>query len=773
MDNGYVGSVTSSINTGSPNTVRTGKRSKYTTPCDLCSVRRIRCSEVRPCLGCIKRGVECTNNRIKKKSGPKGKRKKRGTTDTEKESPRYDDYEASAQPQNDFTSPMNQPMISPPQQQQQYILEHPPMGSFQPPPMSFVQASVSMATNGTSRTLFEDAAMSSQRTSVASSQYEPSSAGPSYQPKKNPFYNKEPSPPTATTTDSPLLASLASSSLPSSPESIKVSPTEAQILIFNYPLEIILKYLDIYHKMFYGIWPVINISNLISKLIATGDFSHMDLEGSIVYTQALSICGAISKQVTFLTEHAKLIQNGINAELCIKECVRAREEFNHKLKPDVNVMIVSLFLYEYYINTPDGTKLAMLYLREAISIAQILELHDPNTYMTMSIQESHQLRKMYYMLMITERYMCIEDGLPVILDACIPFPTLEDEEYPDLLTGFTELLKLFSVPDRSFFDKMAKLKKLSNNLEYLQNFLHDPNTVPTESWLVDVDKRLDAIKVVNFISDIQKVNILLSKHWMKSLTWHIAYKNGLLRQNDINSDQYPHNNPDDETNCLSLAYPKTIAYDFLSSVSNLPIFAFESNGPGVVVKLLEIAHGLADSINDLSLIKGESFNPLPVQDAMNSIFTLVAKFKTEVTLPTDLYRRIETMVNNFSVPRPLGYFEELDSDDSNSPYSRFKDTFTHNDFIHKLTDEVFGGGDGYHPAGSSSNSSSSNGQNHNENIFPFSDMELETNDPREVYAMITSRLTPAQMESFENWLTSVPSTTMSSAAPSPRFTTIG
>ncbi|RLV91974.1 putative sucrose utilization protein SUC1 [Spathaspora sp. JA1] len=614
------------------------------------ATKEFRDSPTKPDLSrCIKRGVECTNNRIKKKTGPKGSRQKT----------------------NNFT-----------------IIGD---GSH--------MQSIPMISSGSS-------SISPPQSQLLLQQSQSSSSSSTSPPQINQY---------------------------TSPPHLGLYPG-GEPFIFKYPLSTILKYLDIYQKMFYGIWPVLNTNNLIYQLVSINFHEGMTRESSIIYTQVLAICGAISMQVTFLTEKAKLIQGqGIDAESCIKECISIREKYNHKLDLNDNILTTSLFLYEYYINTSAGTKAAMLYLREAISMAQIMGLHDPATYNTKSTAEIHRLRKLYYMLMITERYMCIEDGLPVILEACVPFPTLEDEEYPDLLSGFAELLKLFSVPDKSFFDKMVQLKKSSSSMEFLANFFHETSTPPSERWLVDVDKRLDNIKVLNFISDIQKVNILLSKHWMKSLNWHIAYKNGLL-----NKDR-------DDDNSLSLAYPKTIAYEFLKSVTNLPIFAFESNGPGVVVKLLEIAHGLADSINDMAIVR-ENYNSIPIHDALHSIFTLIAKFKTEVTLPTELYRRIETMVNSYSVPRPIGYLEEISSESDQSEdqsYSRFKDTFD-DDFITKLNDSVF---------------------NNPQEPFPFEEGELEnTNDPKEIYNRITRRLTPQQMETFEYLLASTVSPRMT---PSP------
>ena len=48
-----------------------GKRAPYTRPCDSCSFRKVKCDMKTPCSRCVLNNLKCTNNRIRKKCGPK------------------------------------------------------------------------------------------------------------------------------------------------------------------------------------------------------------------------------------------------------------------------------------------------------------------------------------------------------------------------------------------------------------------------------------------------------------------------------------------------------------------------------------------------------------------------------------------------------------------------------------------------------------------------------------------------------------------------------
>lgn len=520
------------------------QNSKSISPCDGCSVRKVKCSGSRPCTRCVKKGIPCTNNRIKKKSGPKSKKNE---DQTYFRTVHLDLFSETGTHTN------------------------------KPPP------------------------------------------GVDFFPSNVPQPQSEPIP-------APIYSTYFEPSKPITKELI--------------PMSILLPYLQVYQTWYYSLWPVLSVTHLVTKLTILEPGEVLDQEGSVSYALCLAVCAAISRKIAFISEDPNIIHlpTGVRGRDYVLAALRIRNEYEHLLHPTSETLLTSFFLYVYYFHNEGGINAAITYLREAISMAQIMNLQDPDTYLNKSPTEVHRLRKIYYILLVTERYMCIEKGMPVILDSTIQFPMSQDEEYSNLLTGFTELIKIFSIPDRSFFEKMRMLHNTGSNYDNLRNFFHFPINNITEGWVIDVDNKIKGISIKNSAADIQKANFLLSKHWMRSLVWHVAFQNGLVTYNREDAD------------CLSVKYPVTIAYEFLASTSNLPMYAFESNGPQVVVKLLEIANGMADTMNDLAFLK-DGYDTFACLNALNSIFWFISRFKIDVSLPMQLYHKIESIVNASPIPK--------------------------------------------------------------------------------------------------------------------------
>ncbi|KAG2731326.1 hypothetical protein G9P44_005742 [Scheffersomyces stipitis] len=501
---------------------RKNVRSKYSRPCDACSLRKVKCDLKQPsCTRCLEHGLPCTNNRVRKKCGPKHIHSKT----------------------------------------RESILE-----------MS--GSSVSNSSSGTT---------------------------PSYESARS--YRADDIAGTSGGSASALLAQ--------------------RYYVPLISLKHLLPCLQVYQTWFYGVWPVVSVAYLMSKVVSTpgaGFSTDFNEDNLSAYSLSCAVSAAIIVQVTFLSSSSAKMMNlpeDVKHSTYANEAIRARDAINYRLHPSPETLLTSFFLHAYYINIKGGAPAAIVYLREAISIAQILGLHNSNTFIGKSLAEVHRLRKIYYLLLVTERFICIEDDIPVILEPSIPFPSLEDEEYSSLLTGFTELVKVFAIPDKKFFDKFMTLKMNEN--EYA--------SFPSQTWIINVQQQLESIRVLSETLSIQKLNILLSKYWMKSLTWNISRKNNLLLSKA---------STDNTNSSLSTDYPFVMAKDFLSESKDLPLFAFESNGPGVCIKLLELGNSLADSISLTRDYSGFEY--------LSSIFALVSKLKNDITLPLHLYQKIENML---------------------------------------------------------------------------------------------------------------------------------
>lgn len=378
--------------------------------------------------------------------------------------------------------------------------------------------------------------------------------------------------------------------------------------------------------------------------------SYIKLNKLNYSTYCLSCClsAAVAVQVSFLSSHSNVtsISPTLDPSEYIEEALRVRSLFNYATDLNSDNLLSSFFLYVYYINTKGGTNHAVLYLREAISLSHLLGYHDIHTFKDKSPAEVHKLRKIYYTLLVSERFMCFEEKVPIVMSAAIPMPSLEDEEYPALLEGFTELIKVFSAPDQKFFEEINK-KDFEDRYSYndkmtlLKDFLQIQSNSFKRDWIVNLQKKFESIFPSSKVSDVQKLNISLTQAWFKALTWHIT------RENDLLTNDY------DSKNCLSVSYPIDIAQRFLREANHLPLFAYETNGPGVAVKLLEIANSLSMSLYKVNVPHG--------YDILKTIFETITMMKNDITLPISLYNKIGDFLNESqmkSIPKIINEIYE-------------------------------------------------------------------------------------------------------------------
>lgn len=354
-------------------------------------------------------------------------------------------------------------------------------------------------------------------------------------------------------------------------------------------LETLLPCLNVYQVWYYGIWPVISVAELISRAVERS-----------AYALSCAVCATIASQVRFMTNQ-KLVPKSILDVDFASEAIRVK-----KTEPTLECILTSFFLHIALANAGAGPTLtALCYLREAITLAQILGLDRADTY-SRSPAETHRMRKIYYLLVVTERFVCLEQSMPVILEPTVPFPSLDDEEYSILIGGFRELVKIFAIPNKSIFDQFRAIK----------NDAHSFRLIST------VQNQLQQITILDAAPDIQKANILLSKYWMMTLTWDVASANNMINNMEF---------------CLSNEFPITIAKEFCERTAGLPLVSYEFNGPGVCVKLEVIAQALMKAVNITRNSTGYEY--------VRRIFELLSLLRNEVQLPMNQFQMLEATLN--------------------------------------------------------------------------------------------------------------------------------
>lgn len=581
------------------------KRGKYGRPCDRCASRRIRCvmsGDNKSCVGCINNRVQCTQNRVRHKSGPKFSKKDRAQKLAH----------AGADPATSLpTAPAEAPAVG--------LLNSLPTFNM----MGALNIKQSLTPGVT------------------------------------------PSVPTGVEYDfaTPLDSARPEMKINIKSEAEAPNPHDADIFdvfqstsehLSKFSVEHLLPRLQVYQTWFYGSWPVLSVAELILTILDGAQMRYeknairLTEQNAMLYALCCSVCAAITTQISFVSDKDTVLDyNTFSASEYADEARRVRNLFDFTANPNVQTLLSSFFLYAHYVNNKGKTLQAILHLREAITIAQILGFHEESSYVGKTRAEVHRWRKIYYTLLVTERFMCFEDGMPVVLEPCIAFPNLDDEEYPSLLMGFTELIRVFSVPSKEFFaEKCLKGSKKKMDTQ--------PLTEKKERILLVQEKLWNITLGIKKIANSQKLDVLLSRSWIRALAWHITNEAGLVVAGGNSND------------CFDVEFPVTIARDFLAQTSDMPMFAFEANGPGVCIKLLEIATSVTHSLQ-------KEHAPVPTLNVLESLWQIITKCENDVTLPLDMYQKVGNMIAYFktrTIPRLMqptnsfkgSYIEEIVDD---------------------------------------------------------------------------------------------------------------
>ena len=259
------------------------------------------------------------------------------------------------------------------------------------------------------------------------------------------------------------------------------------------------------------------------------------------------------------------------------ECHRARSVDGKGRYASLDTLRIAFFLHVYHENLEPGGVSSLSYLREAITLAQIMGLHRESTYIGLSTSQQESRRRILWLLFVTERYVPFVDqrlvtdlpsgvamlhNLPAVLRCNTHFPSTDGGEDNHVLPAFRKLVNLFWIFDQSgAFDILQNIDDVDvadargtvaanqhqSSLDVLQQRLQD---VPID-WEAS--------------NDVQRADICVTRQWMRAVLWRIS----LLRNSG--SDHV-----------TSLSHPIQIAQEFLAVISKLPNAAIESHGPSIV-----------------------------------------------------------------------------------------------------------------------------------------------------------------------------------------------
>jgi hypothetical protein len=155
--------------------------------------------------------------------------------------------------------------------------------------------------------------------------------------------------------------------------------------------------LCIFRLRLYPVWPIVAIEDVTAALQKGGG-------DTLTYALANAVGAATMAQLK-LDSLVDSLADTASASSMESECHRAKAVDGKGRAASLDTIRIAFFLHVYHENLEPGGVSSLLYLREAITLAQIMGLHRESTYATLSPSEQEMRRRIVWLLFVTERYV--------------------------------------------------------------------------------------------------------------------------------------------------------------------------------------------------------------------------------------------------------------------------------------------------------------------------------------------------------------------------------
>ncbi|CAI4280327.1 CFA_G0004820.mRNA.1.CDS.1 [Saccharomyces cerevisiae] len=336
------------------------------------------------------------------------------------------------------------------------------------------------------------------------------------------------------------------------------SCTAAAEISMKVPKKVIDQCLRLYHDNLYVIWPLLSYDDLHKLLdekyndhyvywflVALSAATLSDLQSELKSEGGFSFTG---KQLAVL-------------------CMSSRQQFDDLSGRDIFRIMTYYCLLRCFSQSSDVRNSYRL-CREAIGLVIVAGLHREKAYESLSFREQQLLRKVYYLLLLTERYYSVYVHCVTSLDTTIAPPQPEFVTDPRLsLDSFFEMIRVFTVPGKCFFDALAT-ESTSGSC--------------TEDSLKKIWKELHTASLEIEPWSYGYVDISFSRHWIRALAWKLVFQ--------MNGTKF-------FSNANNAHILVEIAKDMLDDIFLTPNNLYVVHGPVIPMKALEIANALVDIVN--------------------------------------------------------------------------------------------------------------------------------------------------------------------------------
>lgn len=269
--------------------------------------------------------------------------------------------------------------------------------------------------------------------------------------------------------------------------------------------ELVQACIDFFFENVYPTQPVLERQSL-NQTVA---IMYQDTEAHCL---VLSLCAFMLIQphmnvpASMLPGHADMIGStkAVGMTL-IQDVLQVRKRIDPYENPTVQSVLTSFFLFGSYFCL-EKHPTAWAYLRDATTVALLLNMHQEQSYAHMNPLEAELKRRLYWLLFVSERAYALQEQRPLTLYDTISMPMMghDPSEDPTKLIGFIHLIQLYKPVDHTFV-----------------GFWNQSITSGTTAeWIRDLQKRLaEALPDYLKSTEVQAVDLKTSQLWLRVMIW--------------------------------------------------------------------------------------------------------------------------------------------------------------------------------------------------------------------------------------------------------------
>lgn len=289
-----------------------------------------------------------------------------------------------------------------------------------------------------------------------------------------------------------------------------------------------------YMEHVYPVQPVIAESEVIASIHSMDSDQGMR---SFVYA-----FGACTLNLTrFGDSRTDKVQHDI--EMLVNYSIECSKSIYASFRPTVIRAMESMFLHNCLM-TLQASDAAFYYMRDAISIIQLLRVDNEEIMDSITPEERSRRQRLYWQAFIHERFLAILDYRQVILYPLNSLPENDPTIPISVQEGFNQIIKLFRLLDA----------------EFLRNWLASGGTGNvTSAWVEAKSLELEGhgegdLHELTTLSTMQRADLAITKEWLRTLVWRLAMGEALLSSSSSQS-------------CFSLLFPVRLSQNLRQQVT--------------------------------------------------------------------------------------------------------------------------------------------------------------------------------------------------------------